>query len=56
MFKNLEILDSIHLNFSPAGLVIMNLTLAFIMFGIALILITGNSAKLSPIPGHSLQE
>jgi len=36
MFKNLEILDSIRLNFSPAGLIIMNLTLAFIMFGIAL--------------------
>jgi BASS family bile acid:Na+ symporter len=36
MFKNLEILDSIRLNFSPTGLVIMNLTLAFIMFGIAL--------------------
>jgi BASS family bile acid:Na+ symporter len=36
MFDNLEILDSIHLNFSPTGLFVMNLTLAFIMFGIAL--------------------
>jgi BASS family bile acid:Na+ symporter len=36
MFENLEILDSIHLNFSPTGLFIMNLTMAFIMFGIAL--------------------
>lgn len=36
MFDNLEILDSIRLNFSPEGLFIMNLTLAFIMFGIAL--------------------
>ena len=36
MFDNLEILDSIHLNFSPTGLFIMNLTLAFIMFGIAI--------------------
>lgn len=36
MFKNLEILDSIRLNFSPTGLFIMNLTIAFIMFGIAL--------------------
>jgi len=36
MFDNLEILDSIHLNFSPTGLFIMNLTIAFIMFGIAL--------------------
>lgn len=36
MFNNLEILDSIRLNFSPAGLIIMNITMAFIMFGIAL--------------------
>jgi bile acid:Na+ symporter, BASS family len=36
MFKNLEILDSIRLNFSPTGLFIMNLAIAFIMFGIAL--------------------
>jgi BASS family bile acid:Na+ symporter len=36
MFENLEILDSIRLNFSPTGLFIMNLTIAFIMFGIAL--------------------
>lgn len=36
MFDNLEILDSIRLNFSPTGLFIMNLTLGFIMFGIAL--------------------
>ncbi|MFA5817002.1 MAG: bile acid:sodium symporter family protein [Bacteroidales bacterium] len=36
MFDNLEILDSIRLNFSPTGLFIMNLTMAFIMFGIAL--------------------
>ncbi len=36
MFENLEILDSVRLNFSPTGLVIMNLTMAFIMFGIAL--------------------
>jgi bile acid:Na+ symporter, BASS family len=36
MFDNLEILDSIRLNFSPAGLLVMNLTIALIMFGIAL--------------------
>lgn len=36
MFNNLEILDSIRLNFSPTGLTIMNITLALIMFGIAL--------------------
>jgi len=32
----LEVLDSIHLNFSPESLFVLNLTLAFIMFGVAL--------------------
>ena len=36
MFNNLEVLDSIRLNFSELGLTIMNITLALIMFGIAL--------------------
>lgn len=36
MFYDLTILDSVRLNFTPAGLNIMNITLAFIMFGIAL--------------------
>ncbi len=36
MFNDLSVLDSIRLNFSPSGLTIMNITLAIIMFGIAL--------------------
>ncbi|PID93168.1 MAG: symporter [Bacteroidetes bacterium] len=36
MFENLEILDSIKLNFSPQGLFLLNVTIAFIMFGVAL--------------------
>ena len=36
MFYDLAILDSVRLNFSPAGLTFMNITLAIIMFGIAL--------------------
>ncbi len=36
MFHDLTVLDSIRLNFSPGGLTIMNITLAIIMFGIAL--------------------
>ena len=32
----LEVLDSVKLNFSPGSLVIMNIILAFVMFGIAL--------------------
>ncbi|MFO7827015.1 MAG: bile acid:sodium symporter family protein [Bacteroidales bacterium] len=33
---SLEVLDKIHLNFSQGGLLFMNITLAFIMFGVAL--------------------
>ncbi len=36
MKEALETLDKIHLNFSPQGLFVLNLTLAFIMFGVAL--------------------
>lgn len=36
MFYDLTLLDSVRLNFSTTGLDIMNITLAFIMFGIAL--------------------
>ncbi len=34
--NSLEVLDNIHLNFSQGGLLFMNITLAFIMFGVAL--------------------
>lgn len=34
--ESLEILDNIRLNFSPQGLMVMNITIAFIMFGVAL--------------------
>ena len=36
MRESLQVLDSIHLNFTPESLFILNLTLAFIMFGVAL--------------------
>lgn len=36
MFEGLEVLDSIRLNFSSDSLLLLNFTLAFIMFGIAL--------------------
>lgn len=36
MREALEVLDSLHLNFSAKGLFVLNLTLAFIMFGVAL--------------------
>ncbi|MBL7970433.1 MAG: bile acid:sodium symporter family protein [Prolixibacteraceae bacterium] len=36
MNSSLEVLDHIRLNFSPSGLVFLNVVLAFIMFGVAL--------------------
>lgn len=36
LFKNLEQLDSVKLNFSPEGITFMNIAIAFIMFGVAL--------------------
>lgn len=36
MQESLSVLDSIRLNFNPQGLFVLNLTLAFIMFGVAL--------------------
>ena len=36
MKEALEVLDNVRLNFSPTGLLALNITIAFIMFGIAL--------------------
>ncbi|WP_346861615.1 bile acid:sodium symporter family protein [uncultured Draconibacterium sp.] len=36
MKEALEVLDNVRLNFSPAGLFALNVTIAFIMFGVAL--------------------
>src|SRR3989339_1731049 len=36
MFKGLGVLDNLHLNFSQGGLLVLNFTLFFIMFGVAL--------------------
>lgn len=36
MFEGLEVLDEVRLNFSPEALNLLNATLAFIMFGVAL--------------------
>jgi len=36
MFDALKVLDDVRLNFSSTGLLIMNITLAFVMFGVAL--------------------
>lgn len=36
MKEALEVLDSVRLNFSPSSLIFLNITIAFIMFGVAL--------------------
>jgi len=36
MIRSLEVLDHVRLNFSPSGLVFLNIALSFIMFGVAL--------------------
>lgn len=36
MNNSLEVLDHVRLNFSPSGLVFLNIALAFVMFGVAL--------------------
>jgi bile acid:Na+ symporter, BASS family len=36
MKEALEVLDHVRLNFSPSGLFILNITIAFVMFGVAL--------------------
>ncbi|MCE1199043.1 MAG: bile acid:sodium symporter family protein [Marinilabiliales bacterium] len=36
MNQSLEVLDHVRLNFSPAGLLFLNIALAFVMFGVAL--------------------
>ncbi len=46
MREALEVLDSLHLNFSEKGLFTLNLTLAFIMFGVALEIKPENFRKI----------
>ena len=52
MFDSLDTLDKLTLNFSPEGLHFMNVTLGFIMFGIALEIKIDNFRKilLNPKP------
>ena len=50
MFTGLEVLDTIRLNFSPAGLLLLNITLAFVMFGVALELKISNFKHVFKFP------
>lgn len=46
----MEVLDQVQLNFSPSGLLILNITLAFIMFGVALEIDTRNFKRILKKP------
>ncbi len=46
MNESLKVLDEIRLNFSPAGLQVLNVTIAFIMFGVALGLKVENFVRI----------
>lgn len=54
MYEELKALDTIRLNFSPAGLHVMNLTLAFIMFGVALDLKPDNFKRIVSNPKSTI--
>ena len=46
MHSTLDVLDHVRLNFSPSGLLFLNIALSFIMFGIALDIKVGNFENL----------
>lgn len=46
MHHSLEVLDHVRLNFSPSGLIFLNIALSFIMFGIALDIKVANFEEL----------
>ncbi len=50
----LKVLDSIELNFSPAGLLILNIALAFIMFGVALEINVSNFKHIAKKPKSAI--
>jgi bile acid:Na+ symporter, BASS family len=50
MGESLKVLDEIRLNFSPEGLHVLNITIAFIMFGVALGLKVENFVKVITNP------
>lgn len=50
MEQALQVLDEVRLNFSPSGLLVLNISLAFIMFGVALEINTENFKKILKHP------
>lgn len=54
MLESLKLLDNIRLNFSPQSLFILNLTIAFIMFGVALQIKVEHFRRLVKIPKSTI--
>jgi BASS family bile acid:Na+ symporter len=54
MNNSLEVLDHVRLNFSPAGLVFLNIALAFVMFGVALDIKIGHFTDLIKKPKSAI--
>ena len=54
MDQPLKVLDTINLNFSPTGLLILNITLAFIMFGVALEIDVSNFKQIVKKPKSAI--
>lgn len=54
MFESLKLLDNLRLNFSPESLFVLNITIAFIMFGVALQIKTGHFMRLVRKPRSTI--
>lgn len=54
MQEHLQLLDDIRLNFTPGGLLVLNITLAFIMFGVALEIKPENFKAILKAPKSAL--
>ncbi|MGM0531090.1 MAG: bile acid:sodium symporter family protein, partial [Bacteroidota bacterium] len=54
MEQALQVLDEVRLNFSPAGLLVLNISLAFIMFGVALEINPENFKKILKYPKSAI--
>lgn len=54
MNSSLEVLDHVRLNFSPSGLVFLNIALAFIMFGVALDIQTAHFSDILKKPKSAI--
>jgi len=54
MNNSLEVLDTIELNFSPTGLLILNIALAIIMFGVALEIDVSNFKQIVKKPKSAI--